>query len=114
LSEVFGHARWISQYRVKVALCMNPQTPEDIVATLLSYLQIPHLHYAAGSKLLRPSVRKRAAALLRARGQHPGNGDVPVHRVTEEGMSLQTIDGDDPDIDLEALAAQLANWQATS
>jgi hypothetical protein len=38
LEQVFTHPRWILRYRVRLALALNPHTPEDIVLQL-----VPHL-----------------------------------------------------------------------
>ena len=38
LEQVFQHPRWILRYRVRLALALNPFTPEDIVLQL-----VPHL-----------------------------------------------------------------------
>jgi hypothetical protein len=38
LAEVFQHQRWILRYRVRLALALNPFTPEEITLQLLPHL----------------------------------------------------------------------------
>lgn len=105
LDVVFRHPRWISRYQVKSALALNPSTPVDIAVTLLSWLQLPQLRYAARSQRLHARVRERAAEILRERRER---ADVPDAAL----LRLSAVEEDDEGLDLERLAAALEDWSA--
>ncbi len=69
LVEVFRHTRWIIRYRIRHALALNPNTPEDVVVQL-----VPHLTRGDRRELARAphaSDRLRAACTDAAESERP-------------------------------------------
>jgi hypothetical protein len=107
LVEVFRHPRWVCRYRVKVALAANPSTPADLAQSLLSHLMLPELHHVAAAQALHPSVRETARELIRRRDGQPWSVDPPAWRLAAAGDEPA-----EPELDLDAVASELANWMA--
>lgn len=101
LAEVFCHPRWVRRYRVRVALALNPSTPLDIALTLLPQLMLPELRYASTADKLDRALRTAAREILARRERKPLPDDDRDERGSEE---LQ--------LDVAALAEELASWQA--
>jgi hypothetical protein len=113
LTLVFRHRRWISRYRVKVAIALNPFTPIDIALSVLPHLMLPDLRRAATTRTLKEEVRKSAQTLIEGRGKAVLTvEEVPTHFVAPGGTSVQAMDGGILDIDLEAIEQGLDSWMA--
>jgi hypothetical protein len=114
LEVVFQSDRWISRYRVKVALACNPWTPVDIALACVPHLMQPQLEYVAGAATLHERVREAARELLRQRRQAPSEAGPPVLRVGPGGAIVRELSGGeaDADLDVAGLAEALENWSA--
>jgi hypothetical protein len=66
LTLVFGHARWIVRYRVRLTLALNPHTPEEIALQLLPHLTATDLRAVARSGDV--SARVREACVMPPQG----------------------------------------------
>ena len=64
LARVLQAPRWISQYRVKLALVSNPFTPTHLAVNLLLYLTSRDVRAVADDAALRPALRLAAQRLL--------------------------------------------------
>jgi hypothetical protein len=62
LALVFAHARWIVRYRIRLALALNPHTPETLTLQLLPHLTTADLRAVARSGDLSPRVRAACEA----------------------------------------------------
>jgi len=111
LLAIFRHRKWISRYRVKVALAANPYTPTDVALACLPHLLAPELRWVASTSTLDESVTSQAGELLRMRGLSPVEREVSYH-LAETGRGIGAVDGEHVDLDLDALAKQLENWSA--
>lgn len=69
LAQVFQHARWVLRYRIRLALALNPHTPETITLQLLPHLTQGDLRSVAQSGELSERVRA-ACSLPRQRSLH--------------------------------------------
>jgi hypothetical protein len=58
LAEVFQHQRWVLRYRVRLALALNPFTPEEITLQLLPHLTPADLREVEASAQLSRRVRE--------------------------------------------------------
>lgn len=57
LSEVFLHQRWVLRYRVRLALALNPFTPEEVTLQLLPHLTPSDLREVRASGQISQRVR---------------------------------------------------------
>ncbi len=57
LAQVFRHPRWILRYRVRLALALNPHTPEEVALQLLPHLSPADLREVALSAQISKRVR---------------------------------------------------------
>ncbi len=112
LTLVFRHPRWVTRYRVKVAIALNPFTPIDIALSVLPHLMLPELRRAAVTRTLKDEVREGARELIEGRGLPEEVFDTPTHYVTPGGTSVREVEGGKVDIDLDAIAAGLDSWMA--
>jgi hypothetical protein len=62
LALVFAHERWIVRYRIRLALVLNPHTPESIAVQLLPHLTPSDLRAVAQSGDISARVRDACAA----------------------------------------------------
>lgn len=62
--EVFRSKRWLSPYRVKRTLVLNPYTPGEIALRLLAFLTKPDLRLVASSPTLSAQLRDAARSRL--------------------------------------------------
>jgi len=85
LEEVARSQRWISRYRVKKALVLNPYTPLAISLPLLGFLMSQDLLFVSQRDGLSPALRSRARRLWEERRPLPGS---------EETASFFMADGD--------------------
>lgn len=67
LEEVAKSPRWISRYRIKKALILNPYTPSVVSLALLELMLIQDLRSVLESKHLAPELRERARQLWNER-----------------------------------------------
>ncbi|MFT3921970.1 MAG: hypothetical protein QM778_05500 [Myxococcales bacterium] len=58
LVQVFQHPRWVLRYRVRLALALNPHTPEEVALQLLPHLGPADLREVAQSGQLSERVRE--------------------------------------------------------
>lgn len=58
LQEVFQHQRWVLRYRVRLALALNPFTPEEITLQILPHLTPADLRAVRRSPQLSERVRE--------------------------------------------------------
>lgn len=58
LAEVFQHQRWVLRYRVRLALALNPFTPEEIALQLLPHLTPGDLREVRASSQISRRVRE--------------------------------------------------------
>lgn len=116
LVEVFRHARWVRRYRVKVALACNPYCPIDIALACVPHLMLPQLVYVATNAKIDGSVREAAEQLMASRRQPVPQPDVPVHRISEKGTIVRSVDGGDAEVqlNLDEIAKDLEQWTAAS
>jgi hypothetical protein len=113
ITLVFRHRRWISRYRVKVAISLNPFTPIDIALSVLPHLMLPELRRAAMTRTVKAEVRSAAQKLIEGRGQaFVDTAETPTHFLTPDGTSVHAVDGGVVDIDLDAIAEGLETWMA--
>jgi len=113
LVEVFRHARWVRRYRVKVALACNPYCPIDIALACVPHLMLPQLVYVSTNGKIDGSVREAADQLMKARRQPAPQVEVPVHRVSDKGTIVRTVDGGDQvRLNLDEIANSLEQWMA--
>jgi hypothetical protein len=61
LSEVFLHQRWVLRYRVRLALALNPFTPEEITLQILPHLSAADLREVRTSSQISARVREACA-----------------------------------------------------
>jgi hypothetical protein len=85
LEEVARSQRWISRYRVKKALVLNPYTPLGTSLPLLGFLMSQDLLFVSQRDGLSPTLRSRARRLWEERR--------PL-RTSEERASFFMADGD--------------------
>jgi len=73
LAEVYGAARWVVHYDVKVALVRNPYTPPQTALRLLASLRAQELREISQDSTLVPEIQQIARELLtrRAGTRHP-------------------------------------------
>lgn len=57
LREVFMSGKWISQYRVKVTIALNPHTPIDVSLQIIPHLNLQDLSRIAASQELSIELR---------------------------------------------------------
>lgn len=112
LTLVFRHPRWITRYRVKVAIALNPFSPTDISMAVLPHLMLPELRRAATTGTVKPEVRASAQELIDSRGRAPEIYETPTHYVSPQGTSVREVDGGVVDLDLDAIARGLDSWMA--
>ena len=112
IERVFRHPRWLSRYRVKVAIGLNPFTPIDIALSFLPHLMMPELRRAASTSTIKPDVRAAAQEIIAGRKLPPEDFGTPTHYVTEKGASVREVDGELVDLDLDAISESLASWMA--
>jgi hypothetical protein len=58
LAQVFQHQRWVLRYRVRLALALNPCTPEEIALQLLPHLAPADLREVSTSSQISRRVRE--------------------------------------------------------
>lgn len=63
--QIAETSRWVSRYRIKRALVLNPHTPSDVSVRLLPFLLATDLKIVAGSSGLAQLVREAAEELSR-------------------------------------------------
>ena len=64
LQAVARNARWGVRYPIRVALCRNPRTPQQLALRTLTALKKPDLKAVSADARLAQPVRKRARQLL--------------------------------------------------
>jgi len=67
LEEVAAHPRWVSRYRVKVALAFNPATPTRVALGLLRLLMSQDLEELGRDGRVSEVISRRARDILRRR-----------------------------------------------
>lgn len=67
LAEVYGAAKWIVHYDIKVALVRNPYTPPQTSLRLLASLRAQDLRAISQDSTLVPEIRQTARELLNRR-----------------------------------------------
>lgn len=83
LEEVARSQRWISRYRVKKALVLNPYTPLGVSLPLLGFLMTQDLLFVSRRDGLSPTLRSRALKLWeerRPKETDPGS-NIPVFEI---------------------------------
>lgn len=83
LEEVARSQRWISRYRVKKALVLNPYTPLGVSLPLLGFLMTQDLLFVSRRDGLSPTLRCRALKLWeerRPRETDPGS-NIPAFEI---------------------------------
>jgi hypothetical protein len=58
LSEVFTHPRWVLRHRVRLALALNPFTPDEITLQILPHLSAADLREIGSSSQISARVRE--------------------------------------------------------
>ncbi len=61
LNEVFLHQRWVLRYRVRLALALNPFTPEEVTLQILPHLSPADLREVRSSSQISARVREACA-----------------------------------------------------
>lgn len=69
LARVFGNARWITRYRVRRALVLNPYTPIPISVRLMTTLRDTDLRHVASDGKLHIVLQRHAKDILHRRGR---------------------------------------------
>lgn len=62
LAQIFRHPRWVLRYRIRLALALNPHTPEEIALQLLPHLTRSDLRAVASSGDVSERVREACSA----------------------------------------------------
>ncbi len=67
LHEVARHPRWCQRPRVRMALVMNPSTPQEVAMSMVALLRRPELASVVESTALHPAIRAAAQERLARR-----------------------------------------------
>jgi hypothetical protein len=75
LTQIARSTKWVHRARIRIALCLNPDTPLEIAAPLVGLLMRHELRLVATSTTVPPAVRALCLEHLDRRPPSPLEGD---------------------------------------